>query len=453
MTRPPAQAGSQDLILRRPGDEGEVVGTDRDLLRIDEPETRRWRYAGKAGDPEQRQILLERLGAADHGLQAEGAGVVLCDHGRDLGERGVYDGDSARQRYDRAGNHSVLPFQVMQEEVDGYIYRGEKPLKFREVHGGVGRHRGVARDPVEGASRSVGVPRAPAPMPGNEEIEPYPRPVETAFQHLHPVPERTPRLEVACDGEPDTLRPSRFPRPRQRHAHANHVQGQAADVAVRLKHPGQEVRQLLPPVADKGVGQLDSPKLALAQPLEVLTGVALPMVVELLQHLGCEEIQNIPYALHRPQVVHLVAVDQDGYSRCMSLQVAGQRVGAHDLGVRSCRMGDRTSETHPLTLHEAPGDERLYRDSVRAQAFGESEGPQSRGGHRHPEARYDIVRDHKDLPTCVYHVWGVPTFESESKPPLKKGSCGYRSASRCSNTTRPAVASRTRSTNPLIGIG
>src|SRR5829696_2042608 len=131
-------------------------------------------------------------------------------------------------------------------------------------------------------------------MPGNQKIEPYLGPVETSLQHLHPVPERTPRLEVAGDGEPDAIGPSRFPRPREWYAHAHHLEGHSADVAVGLKHPGQEVRDLLTSVADKGVGEPYGPELALAQPLEVLGGVAFLVVVELLQHLRREEVQNIP---------------------------------------------------------------------------------------------------------------------------------------------------------------
>src|SRR5215203_4836431 len=112
MTRPPAQAGSQDLILRRPGDEGEVPGTDRDLLRIDEPETRRRRYAGEAGNPEQGQILLERLGAADHRLKAEGAGVVDVvedfDHPADRPECGGEKVDPAPPVRDAQRVSSIL---------------------------------------------------------------------------------------------------------------------------------------------------------------------------------------------------------------------------------------------------------------------------------------------------------------------------------------------------------
>src|SRR5215207_5653848 len=90
--RPPAQAGSQNLVVRGPGDEGEVVGTDRDLLQVDKPETHCRGYAGEAGDPEKGQTFLKRLGAADHGLQAEGASVVDVvedlDHRAHRSERG-----------------------------------------------------------------------------------------------------------------------------------------------------------------------------------------------------------------------------------------------------------------------------------------------------------------------------------------------------------------------------
>src|SRR5215210_5767606 len=110
--RPPAQAGCQDLIVRWPGDEGEVVGTDRNLLQVDEPETRFGGYAGEAGDPEQGQILFEGLGAADHGLQTEGAGVVEVvddlDHPAHRPERGGEKVDPAPSVRDAQRVSSIL---------------------------------------------------------------------------------------------------------------------------------------------------------------------------------------------------------------------------------------------------------------------------------------------------------------------------------------------------------
>ena len=117
--------------------------------------------------------------------------VVLGDHLGDLGEGGMYHGDPGRQGDDRAGDHGVLPLQVVLEEVDRHVDRREEFLEVRERHGTVRRHGLMATDPVEVALGFVEV-LPPAPVPRHEEVELHPWPVEPAFEHVYPVTQRAP---------------------------------------------------------------------------------------------------------------------------------------------------------------------------------------------------------------------------------------------------------------------
>src|SRR3712207_1224464 len=124
-------------------------------------------------------------------------------------------------------------------------------------------------EPVEGVFRLMSALYTSAPVPGHQEVEVYPGLVQPTLQRFHPTSQCAPRLEIASNGEPNAA--SGIPvflGPRQRHAHVDDLEGQAANVPVGLKYPGQKVRELLFPIADKGVGQPDRPDLALAQVFE-----------------------------------------------------------------------------------------------------------------------------------------------------------------------------------------
>src|SRR5215211_1026141 len=382
----------------------------------------------------------------------EPAGVVVGDHGGDLREGGVYNGDPARQGDDRARHHRVLPLQVVLEEVYRDVYGREESLELRERHGAVRGHRLVLLQPFEVALGLVGARYASAPVPGQEEVEAHLGPLQLALDHVDPAPERAPRLQVAGDRELDPLADGAgFSGPVQGRAHVDDFEREPSDVTVGLEHPGQEVRDLLGPVHDEGVGKLYRPDLASPERGELFCRIPLSVLVERLQHLRGEEVQHVPDALYGLQVIHLIAVDKHGDGGRVRLEVGCQSPRADDLRVGRRRMGHRPAEPQPLAVREPARYHRLRLYAVGAQALGEPERPQTRRGDGHAEARNDVVREHED--PLAYHLFGTPSLETEMMPPLVMSSCGYRSDSTCSRTTCPFVASRSNPTNSSTDMG